>query len=44
MKKLIFRNLGMEYYGLDACHYMSLPGYSWDSMLKMTGNLIYEFK
>ena len=28
-----FRDLGLEYYGLDCCHYMSLPGFSWDSML-----------
>ena len=32
-----FRKLCMEYYGLDCCHYMSLPGFSWDAMLKMTG-------
>ena len=31
-----FRDLGLEYYGLDCCHYMSLPGFAWDSMLKMT--------
>ena len=24
-------------YGLDPCHYISLPGFSWDAMLKMTG-------
>ena len=32
-----FRNLCMEYYGLDCSHYMSLPGFSWDAMLKKTG-------
>jgi hypothetical protein len=32
-----FRKLCMDYYGLDCCHYMSLPGFSWDAMLKMTG-------
>ena len=24
-------------YGLDPCHYFSLPGFSWYAMLKMTG-------
>ena len=32
-----FRKLCLDYYGLDCCHYMSLPGFSWDAMLKMTG-------
>ena len=27
----------LNYYGLDACHYFSSPGLSWDAMLKMTG-------
>ena len=31
-----FRKLCMDYYGLDSCHYMSLPGFSWDAMLRMT--------
>eukprot|EP00794_Sanderia_malayensis_P016248 gene16247-biopygen13795 len=31
------RKLGMEYYGLDPCHYISLPALAWDAMLKMTG-------
>ena len=26
-----------EYYGLDARHYFSIPGLSWDVILKMTG-------
>ena len=26
----------LKYYGLDACHYFSAPGLSWDAMLKMT--------
>ena len=26
----------LEYYKLDPCHYFSLPGLSWDEMLKMT--------
>ena len=32
-----FRDLCMSYYGLDCCHYVSLPGFAWDAMLKMTG-------
>ena len=32
-----FRELCLNYYGIDACHYMSLPSFSWDAMLKMTG-------
>ena len=31
-----FRDLCLEYYGLDPCHYFSLPGFGWDAMLKMT--------
>ena len=27
----------LDYYGLDPCHYFSIPGLSWDAMLKMTG-------
>ena len=27
----------LNYYGLDRCHYFSVPGLSWDAMLKMTG-------
>ena len=26
----------LKFYGLDACHYLSAPGLSWDAMLKMT--------
>ena len=26
----------LKYYGLDACHYFSAPGLSWDALLKMT--------
>ena len=32
-----FRELCHNYYGIDACHYMSLPSFAWDAMLKMTG-------
>lgn len=31
-------------YGLDPCHYYTAPGFSWDSMLKMTGVSIECFK
>ncbi|CAI2168462.1 50_t:CDS:2, partial [Funneliformis geosporum] len=31
------RKMSMEYDGLDPSHYVSLPSYSWDAMLKMTG-------
>ena len=31
-----FRRLCMSYYSLDSCHYISLPGFGWDVMLKMT--------
>ena len=27
----------LDYYGLHPCHYFSLPGLSWNAMLKMTG-------
>ena len=27
----------LKFYKLDACHYFSSPGLSWDAMLKMTG-------
>ena len=32
-----FRNLCMEQYGLDPAHYYTLPGLSWDALLKKTG-------
>ena len=32
-----FRCLCLKEYGLDPCHYVSLPAFSWDAMLKMTG-------
>ena len=35
-----FRETCLNYYKLDPCHYMSSPGLSWDSMLKMTKNKI----
>ena len=31
-----FIDMCLKYYGLDACHYFSSPGLSWDPMLKMT--------
>ena len=35
LEKLI--NQGLKYYGLDCSHYVSLPSFSWDAMLKFTG-------
>ena len=32
-----FIDTHLKFYGLDACHYFSSPGLSWDAMLKMTG-------
>ncbi|XP_041369386.1 uncharacterized protein LOC121383434 [Gigantopelta aegis] len=32
-----FRDLCLEYYGLDCAHYYTLPGLGWDAMLKMGG-------
>ena len=32
-----FRKISMRDYGLDPLHYYTLPGYSWDAMLKKTG-------
>ena len=32
-----FRKMSLETYGLDPIHYYSLPGLSWDVMLKCTG-------
>ena len=32
-----FIDVCLKDYGLDPCHYYSLPGLSWDAMLKMTG-------
>ena len=32
-----FINICLEYYQLDSCHYFSIPGLSWDAMLKMVG-------
>jgi hypothetical protein len=31
-----FRNVSLETYGLDPCHYITSPGLSWDAGLKMT--------
>lgn len=39
-----FRSVTMKYYGLDACHYYTAPGFSWDAMMKMTGVRIEAFK
>ena len=32
-----FINTCLKYYKLDPCNYFSVPGLSWDAMLKMTG-------
>ena len=32
-----FRATMMDFSDLDPAHYVSLPGYAWDSMLKVTG-------
>jgi hypothetical protein len=39
-----FRDMCLQYYGLDPCHYFTAPGFSWDSMLKMTGAKIECFQ
>ena len=31
-----FRKTAMATYGLDPAHYLTLPGYSWDALLKLT--------
>ena len=31
-----FRETSMSAYNLDPCHYLTLPGLAWDSMLKLT--------
>jgi len=40
-----FRKMCTNYYGLHCCHYVSSPGFSWDSLLKITGiklKLLYD--
>jgi len=32
-----FRDMAMQYYGLDPAHYLTLPHFAWDAMLKYTG-------
>jgi len=39
-----FRSMCKNYYDLDPCHYYTAPGFSWDSMLLMTGVKIECFK
>ena len=36
-----FRDLCLEYYGLDPAHYFTLPNFAWDAMLLKTGVEIY---
>lgn len=38
-----FRQKTLEKFELDPCHYLSLPGCAWDSMLKMTGVHLHLF-
>ena len=33
----VFREMSIETYSLDPAHYFSLPGLSWDALLKLTG-------
>ena len=33
----LFRDMGLRDYGVDPCHFYSLPGFAWNAMLKMTG-------
>ena len=35
LEKFIY--MCLEYYGLDPCHHFSIPGLSWDAILKMAG-------
>jgi hypothetical protein len=35
-----FRAMSFQHYGLDAAHYYTLPGFSWDAFLKQTGAVI----
>jgi hypothetical protein len=39
-----YRKSSFKNYKLDPCHYFTSPGFSWDSMLKMTGVSIECFK
>ena len=32
-----FRNMCLNYYGLDPAHYITLPNFSWSVFLSMTG-------
>ena len=31
-----FRNMGLEIYDLDPCHFLSAPGLAWEAALKKT--------
>ena len=35
-----FRDLCLEYYGLDPAHYFTLPNFAWDAMLLKTGVIL----
>jgi hypothetical protein len=32
-----FRDMCLDYYQLDPSHYLALPHFAWDAMLKYTG-------
>ena len=32
-----FREMCLDFYGLDPCHYFSAPGLSWDAWLQVSG-------
>jgi hypothetical protein len=32
-----FRSMAIKTYGLDPAHYRTLPGFSWDALLKHSG-------
>lgn len=38
-----FRNVCLTYYNMDPCHFFTLPGFSWQSMLRMTKIKIDSF-
>ena len=38
-----FRDLCLEYYGLDPAHYFTLPNFAWDAMLLKTGVILEPF-
>lgn len=39
-----FREISLNKFGLDPCHYYTISSLSWDAMLKITGVELYLFK